>query len=111
MIGFYFDEHISRDAAEGLMRRGIEVVMAVDVDMTDKDDDTEHLPYATQNQLVMVTMDRPFAGRTVSRTDHNGLICLDNSMQLSVGRIVNALTKFTEEYTPEMCEGQVFWVR
>jgi predicted nuclease of predicted toxin-antitoxin system len=111
MIRFYFDEHVSRDAAEGLMRRGIEVVMAVDVDMTDKDDDSEHLPYATQNQLVMVTMDRPFAGRTLLRTDHSGLICLDNTMQVNVGRIVNALTKFAEDYTPDMCAGQVFWVR
>jgi hypothetical protein len=43
--------------------------------MAGKDDDTEHLPYATEEHAVLVTRDRPFAGRTQKRTDHAGLIC------------------------------------
>jgi predicted nuclease of predicted toxin-antitoxin system len=61
-ISFYFDEMMRRKAAEELIKRGIEVVMAVDVGMTEKDDLTEHLPYATEHEMVLVTFDRKFAG-------------------------------------------------
>ena len=70
MIGFYFDEHMPRAVANALIQKGYHVVMAVDVGMEGKDDDTEHLPYATQSNLVILTFDHPFAGRTVSRSDH-----------------------------------------
>lgn len=64
-----------RTVAKGLLTQGIDVIMAVDVQMIDKDDDSEHLPYATENGRVLVTQDRPFAGRSASRTDHTGVIC------------------------------------
>jgi predicted nuclease of predicted toxin-antitoxin system len=68
MKGFYFDEHLYRPLADALTARGYHVVMAADVDMKAKDDDAEHLPYAAENDLVLVvTFDRPFAGRTQSR--------------------------------------------
>lgn len=33
MTGFYFDEHMNRLVADALMKKGYQVVMAVDVDM------------------------------------------------------------------------------
>lgn len=108
--GFYFDEHNSRAVANGLITRGIAVTMAVDVDMVEKDDDTEHLPYATERGLVMVTFDRPFAGRTQSRTDHAGLICLSESIRRDVGTIIETLVEFAALYDPEKDSGQVFWL-
>ena len=68
-VRFYFDEHMRRAVAQGLAQRGYVATMAVDVNMVGKDDDTEHLPYARDQGLVMVTFDRRFAGRTMSRTD------------------------------------------
>lgn len=50
-LGFYFDEHISRKIVRGLIEHGYRVVRAVDVGMTAKDDDAEHLPFATQNRF------------------------------------------------------------
>ncbi len=44
-VKFYFDEHSPRAVEKGLLKRGYEVVMAVDVGMTQKDADTGHLPY------------------------------------------------------------------
>ena len=88
MICFYFDEHMRRPVAKGLVERGYEVVMAIDVDMAGKDDDTEHLSFATEEDMVMVTFDRPFAGRTMSHGDHSGLICLSESLQFNCGREV-----------------------
>jgi len=41
--------------------------------------DPEHLEYATANNLVLVTFDRAFAGRTSQLNNHSGLICLSGS--------------------------------
>jgi predicted nuclease of predicted toxin-antitoxin system len=113
MIRFYFDEHMPRSVAKGVVRQGIPVTMAVDVEMTGKDDDTEHLPYATENELVLVTFDRPFAGRTMSQPnpDHNGLICLSEKLRQNIGGAVKILIEFAEQHTPEDCEGRVFWLK
>ena len=110
-VGFYFDEHMPRSVADQLKQRDINVVMAVDVEMVDKDDDTEHLPYATQHKLVMVTFDRPFAGRTSSRTDHACLICITEKMRADIGGIIRLLVQFTEDQTSESAKGTVFWLK
>ena len=110
MIGFYFDEHMNRAVADALIKRGLTVVMAVDVDMMGRDDDSGHLPYASEHNLVMVTFDHPFAGRTMSRTDHPGLICLAYSVRENIGRIVEILIEFAELYDSDRDAGQVFWL-
>jgi predicted nuclease of predicted toxin-antitoxin system len=110
MNGFYFDEHMHRVAAEELIKRGHYVVMAVDVGMEGKDDDIEHLVYAAQQGLVMVTFDHPFAGRTMSRSDHPGLICLSYDLRTDVGGIVRTLHEFAQLYDAERDQGQVFWL-
>jgi hypothetical protein len=110
-LQFYFDEHMSRAVAEGVIQRGYEVVMAVDVNMEGKDDDSEHLKYADENGLIMVTFDRPFAGRTMSRSDHKGLICLSDSLRADIGGMIRVLTLFGEEHAPDNVTGQVFWLR
>lgn len=110
MNGFYFDEHMNRAVADSLIRRGYTVVMAVDVGMVGKDDDTEQLPYAAEHQLVMVTFDHPFAGRTMARSDHYGLICLVYSIRENIGRMIEVPSEFAELYDPERDKGQVFWL-
>jgi hypothetical protein len=110
MTGFYFDEHMNRLVADALLEKGYQVVMAVDVNMVGKDDDTEHLPYSTEYDLVMVTFDHPFAGRTMARTDHNGLVCLAYSIRENIGRMIEVLTEFAELYDPQRDRGQVFWL-
>ena len=110
MIGFYFDEHMRRAVANGLVERGYTVVMAVDVGMEGKDDDTEHLVYATENDLVMVTFDQPFAGRTMARTDYVGLIYLREDIRENIGRMIEVLAEFAALYDPDKDAGQVFWL-
>jgi hypothetical protein len=110
-IRFYFDEHMPRTVAEGLIQRGIEVILAVDVGMTQKDDDTEHLTYAKDNDLVMVTFDRPFAGRTAQRTDHTGLICLSEHLRHDIGGQVRILSAFATAHTQDTVDRRVFWLK
>lgn len=107
-IRFYFDEMMSRTAANQLIKRGIPVVLANDVGMTERND-PEHLAYATANACVMVTFDRPFAGQTAKVTEHGGLICLSGS-QDDIGMMVKTLTDFSQRYTIDDIIGVVFWL-
>ncbi|HVU14620.1 MAG TPA: DUF5615 family PIN-like protein [Phototrophicaceae bacterium] len=109
-IEFYFDEMMPRDAAKGLLARGFPVMMAVDVEMVEKDDLTEHLVYAAQHAAVLVTRDKPFAMKTLSAQDHAGLICWTGA-QNDVGGMVRGLAKFAEEHTSEQAINRVFWLK
>lgn len=109
-IKFYFDEHMPRAVERGLKERGYEVIMAVDVGMIEKDDDTEHLIFATQKEAVLVTRDHPFAGRAMKHSDHAGLIYWTGKDD-DFGGMVRALTDFAEHHPPEEILGQVFWLK
>ena len=78
--------------------------------MVKKNDDTEHLAYATEHNLVLVTLDEPFAGRTMKRTDHAGLICWTPDFQ-DIGVMVRALIQFAEGHSSEQVRGRVFWLK
>lgn len=109
-ISFYFDEHMPRAVEKALTELGFAVIMAVDVGMTGKDDDTEHLKYATERSAVLFTRDKPFAGRVGKRDDHAGLICwtgADNDF----GGMIRALSEFGELYTMNETAGKVFWLK
>jgi hypothetical protein len=110
-VRFYLDEHVSRSIEKGLTQREYEVVMAVDVGMEGKDDDTDHLLYANENRLLMVTCDRPFTGRTEKRTDHSGLICLSQGLRNDIGAAIRALVDFAENHSMEDAAGRVFWLK
>ena len=110
-IGLYCDEHIARAIVSALVQKGYRAIMAVDVGMTGKDDDTEHLPYATTNRLLLVTMDKPFATRTLYQTDYLGLICLSKELHDSIGGAIKALADFIELFDEESDAGQVHWLR
>jgi len=108
-VSFYFDEMMMGKVAKQLQERGYSVIRAVEVGMTQKDDLTEHLVYATQHELVMVTFDRPFAGKASKTTEHAGLVCLPGP-QDAVGTVVKLLAQFAADHTAEDVAGQVFWM-
>ncbi len=109
-ISFYFDEMMPRKVAEQLQKRGFEVVMAVDVEMVDKDDLLEHLQYATEHSLTLVTQDRPFAGRANELPYHAGVICWTGK-QNDIGGMVTALDSFAENHGSEESANSVFWLK
>ena len=109
-IGFYFDEMMSRTVANQLINRGYEVIMAVDVGMVEKDDLTEHLTYATEHGLVLVTLDKPFAGRAMSLSDHAGVFCWTGAPR-DYGGMIRAFSNFATQNQPEAIKGRVFWLR
>lgn len=107
---FYFDEHMPRPVARALEQRGHDALMAIDSDMLGKDDDTEHLAFAAEHEAVLVTHDKAFAGRTMKRTDHAGLICWTGA-QDDFGGMIEKLHAFGDTHTQEEAAGQVFWIK
>jgi predicted nuclease of predicted toxin-antitoxin system len=106
---FYFDEMMPRPVANELIKRGFDVIMAVDVEMTGKDD-PEHLKYATEQGRVLVTQDRGFAGRSSKQTNHAGVICWIGTAD-DFGGQIRAFSAFGEQYEPEQVSGQTFWLK
>jgi predicted nuclease of predicted toxin-antitoxin system len=109
-ISFYFDEHMPHPVANSLEQQDITVIMAIDVNMRGKDDDTEHLPFATQQGAILFTRDKPFAGRVAKHTDHAGLICWTGG-QNDFSGMIRALSGFAEKHSPEEVAGRVFWLK
>ena len=109
-IKFYFDEHMPRAVQTAVIDHGYEVMMAVDVDMVGKDDDTDHLPYAAANQAVIFTRDSAFAGRAMQRADHAGLICWTGRDD-DFGGMIRALVQFADNHEAEDVVGRVFWLK
>lgn len=109
-IKFYFDAMVTRPLANELIKRGYEVIMANDVNMTEKTD-PEHLQYATEQDAVMVTLDQRFAGQIASQIEpvHAGLICWTPEYQ-SIGNMLRALMEFAEQHENKDIAGQVFWL-
>jgi predicted nuclease of predicted toxin-antitoxin system len=108
-ISFYFDEMLNRPLAAELAKRGYEVVLANDIGMTSKSDE-EHLAEATQREMVLLTLDKGFAGRVMKHSNHLGLICWTRDDQ-PIGYMVRILTEFAEQHTREQVAGQVFWLK
>lgn len=108
-IKFYFDEMMNRTVAKALVKRGVEVVMANDVGMTSKPDDV-HLTEAIKRGMVLVTLDRGFAGLAMKQLDHAGVVCWLGESQ-DIGAILRALTEFAETQTSESAAGRVFWFK
>ena len=109
-IAFYADEHISYAVIKAIRAQNITITHAGEAGMLAKDDDTDHLPFAATLGAVLVTRDKPFAGRASGRTDHAGLICWTGE-QTDIGGIVQALAAFAERYTPDEVYGRVFWLK
>lgn len=58
-LQYYFDTYIAKAVATQLRSKGIDVVRCEEVEMADVSDE-EHLTYATDHHLVMVSQDDDF---------------------------------------------------
>jgi len=89
---FLFDVHLSKEAARQLLRRGVDVVHAVDLGMKDAPDE-QILVYATDNRRVLVSCDDDFELYHIQRQqierEHAGIVIFDmEDICKHIGRIV-----------------------
>lgn len=71
-IDFYLDEHIHSAVAEGLRRRGVNVLTVQDAGRTGLSD-REQLAFALSERRVMVTMDSDFLKLAFEGVAHAGI--------------------------------------
>jgi predicted nuclease of predicted toxin-antitoxin system len=109
LISFYFDEMMPRPVMIGLAEAGVDVVMAVDVEMTEQDD-FDHLRNATEHGRVMVTLDRPFSGKAMGHGEHGGVICWTGPGN-EFGVMIRALLAFARSHEADEVQGRVFWLK
>ncbi len=86
----YADENIERPIIEGLRRRGIEVISAVDLGYAGNPD-TFHLKKASEINAVILTRDADFLKMAHSSgVRHNGII-FAHSKNTSIGQCIRAV--------------------
>ena len=72
-MNFYLDEHIPKAVAEGLRRRGIDVLTIQDAGRLGVPD-RKQLAFATMTRRVLVTFDDDFLALDASRVSHSGIV-------------------------------------
>ncbi len=98
LLKFYTDAHVDKQIAIQLRKYGIPVIRCQDVGM-DNATDEEHLEYASENHLSVVTKDIDF--RTLhfqwlaQGKTHFGVFYCANCQVGIIGRIVNECITYT----------------
>lgn len=87
-IKFYLDEHVPRAIAEGLRRRGVNVVTVQELGLQGADD-VQHVKQAVQERRVIVTQDVDFLRLHASGVEHAGIVYA--SQQTSISRMLRSL--------------------
>lgn len=87
-ISFYLDEHIHRAVAEGLRRRGVNVLTVQEAGRAALSD-SEQLKYALAERRVMVTMDSDFLALADKGAMHAGIVYANPRRK--VGELIGAL--------------------
>lgn len=87
-IRFYLDEHVPSAVAQGVRRRGGDVVTVQEAGLRGAADD-EQLAYAARSGRALVTQDTDFLRMHAAGGSHRGIIYA--APHLSVGEIIHGL--------------------
>jgi len=107
-VKFYLDEHIPRAVAEGLRRRGIDVLTVQDADRLG-DADRRQLVFAAMKRRVLVTFDDDFLKLDASGTPHSGIV-FSQSGRRSVGELIENLILIANVIEPEEMRNHIEFI-
>lgn len=97
-LKFYLDEHVPRAVAEGLRRRGIDVLRAQEAGMLEAADE-EHLALALREGRVVVTQDADFLRLHAAGRAHAGIVYAPQATP--IGAIIRGLMLIHDVLGPE----------
>jgi predicted nuclease of predicted toxin-antitoxin system len=97
-VRYYFDEHIARAVARGLLQRGVDAILARDVGMMDAADE-DHLAYATRENRVVYTNDQDFLRLHAKGIPHAGIAF--SAQGLPIGEVIERLYEIHVVLTAE----------
>jgi hypothetical protein len=101
------DEHVPRAVAEGLRRRGVDVVRAQDVGLLEADDE-QHRVFALAEGRVIVTQDADFLRFHAAGRPHAGIVYAPQ--QTAIGAFVRSLILICDVLSAEEVVGHVEFV-
>lgn len=103
-VAFYFDEQIPKAVAEGLRRRGVDVITTPEAKMLGASDE-QHLELANTQERVIVTHDTDFLRLNNQGRLHAGIVFANQ--QMSIGEIIRGLTLIYQVLDADDMKGHV----
>jgi predicted nuclease of predicted toxin-antitoxin system len=97
-VKFYLDEHIPKAVAEGLRRRGIDVLTIQGAGRVG-DPDRKQLAYAALKRRVLVTFDDDFLALDAAGASHSGIV-FSQAGRRSVGELIESLVLIANVIEP-----------
>ena len=105
---FYLDEHIPKAVAEGLRRRGIDVLTVQEARRVG-DPDRKLLAFAAMKRRVLVTFDDDFLALDAAGIPHAGII-FSQAGRRSVGELLESLALIANVIDPEEMRNHVEFI-
>jgi predicted nuclease of predicted toxin-antitoxin system len=101
---YYLDEHIANAVAQGLRRRGLDVLTLTEAGNLGASDE-EHLAFAREEGRTIVTHDDDFLRLAAQTRDHAGVVYMPQ--RRSIGETVRGLTLIADVLGAEGMRGHV----
>ena len=108
-LSYYMDHHVSAAVTQGLRRRGIDVLTAME-DAANRMEDTDLLTRASSLGRILYTQDRDFlriATEWQSEQRHFAGLIYGHQLKVSIGRAVEDLEVIAHAASAEEMENQV----
>lgn len=106
-ITFYMDEHVPRAVAEGLRRRGVDVLTTQDAGMLEAEDE-QHMAVALREGRVIFTQDADFLRLHAAGRPHGGIVYAPQ--HTAIGTIVYRLMLIHDVLDPADMAGHVEFI-
>jgi predicted nuclease of predicted toxin-antitoxin system len=99
ILKFYTDTHIDKQVAVQLRQKGVDVVRCEELGMAEADD-VEHLAYASEHELSLLTKDADFRDLyfewLAAERKHFGIFFCSERQTASIGKLVNSCFEYYE---------------
>lgn len=106
-ITFYLDEHVPRAVAEGLRRRGVDVLTTQEAGLLEAGDE-QHLAVALRDGRIIFTQDADFLRLHAAGRPHGGIVYAPQ--HTAIGAIVRSLMLIHDVLDPEDMAGHVEFI-
>ena len=103
-VSFITDEHLPKAIAQGLRRRGVDVVTVAEAGMLGATDE-RLLQRARKEARVMVSQDEDFLRHHAAGIEHEGIVFV--GQETSVGEIIRGLMLVYQLLEREEMSGQI----
>jgi predicted nuclease of predicted toxin-antitoxin system len=109
-VRFLIDEHIDHSIATALKLRGFNTLTFTDANLYGADDAKEILPFALQENRVLVTRDSDFLVLDANGGPHAGIVHWHGKKR-NVKEAISYLLQLARKETAESMSGQILFIK